>query len=175
MDLKIFHPLFLFIFLNCKNPVKNSPPNEIQPKDTLISISPDRGNIIEDTITIKIESIFNDLCSNEKISSSQKYCTFEFKTGDEPHVDVFDSKFELILASIDQSHIKKLMMFFETFCKNCSSNLHEFIIFRNDNKFLVEGEYSIELNYSRVNGEINDIICLIYGNGRYIFFTLGVK
>lgn len=126
-----------------------------------------------DSLKAVIESIFEDL-SRQKISPDKKYCALDYKKASEPDVDVF-TKSEFILAKIDKAFVLKIMGYFNSFCADCRTEKAEPDLLNKMKSFLANGNYSIELNSISSGEHSPGIVCLIYGNGRYLFFSMGDK
>lgn len=117
----------------------------------------------------EIESVFEKI---ENLSSKKRKCSFEYKEGMEPDVDVFDPEFKMILSELSKKQVVKLI---DYYCVSCMDSLigDDGTDFKSRvNFFLDESSYSIQLDYKQMNGVTSDVICLIYNSKRYLFFSI---
>lgn len=120
----------------------------------------------------KIEKIFKQFRNHKKNAIENLYCSFAYKKGAEPDVDVFDSRFESILLTVKNKFITQLINQYQSICKEGISNSNAISLYEKEKAFFVEGTYLVQFNHYSINNETTRIICLIYGNDRYAFFTL---
>ncbi|MEP6556612.1 MAG: hypothetical protein ABJB11_23860 [Ferruginibacter sp.] len=120
----------------------------------------------------KIDSSFINLVSQSQ-KSNKKLFDFEYKNGPEPNVDVIDTDFDLLLTKLEKSQILKLVSYFSNFYKQSEPDKTGKYLSNKMKSFLTHGIYSVEFNYKSINQITTNIICLIYGHGKYILFSLG--
>lgn len=164
--------ILLITLLSCSNAKK--PDNYVPlPTDTDEVIQPTEITETGDTTFNQVEQVFKNLSNNKNISSEKKVASFEFKEGDEPDVDVFGPNTELILASATNQQISELLELFKQFTVGTPSDMNQYNKFKEMQTFLTAGTYSLECNYTMEKKDVTDIICLIYGNNRYILLSFG--
>jgi hypothetical protein len=171
----VFASLFL-ILISCNNLPKNNSANETKViKTEVVDTAIEKSNYAKDsTLTDEenIEIIFTQFRNHKKSTNEKLICSFDYKKGAEPDVDVFDSRFQLIFSVSKNKFIEQIIKQFQSICEHCDESKSSLTAFQKE-IFFVKGTYLVNVNHQTINNETTQIICLIYGNGRYAFFTLG--
>jgi hypothetical protein len=122
----------------------------------------------------KIDSCFSSLVAQSK-NLRKKLFDFKYKNGQEPNVDIVDMDYELLLTKLEKSQILKLVGYFSNFYKKSEPSINGKYLLNKMKLFLTPGSYSVEFSYKSANQNTTNVICLIYGQGKYILFSIGYE
>ena len=122
----------------------------------------------------QIDRSFNDLVIQSQ-NIKKTLFDFKYKDGEEPNVNVVDSNYQLLLTKLEKRHILHFVNYFSYFYERSEPAKSGKYLFQEIKSFLKPGTYAVEFNYKSVNQTTTNIICLIYGQGKYILFSIGYE
>jgi hypothetical protein len=131
----------------------------------------------QDSISMShVRPIFESICKTDATSkvNTTKKCSFDYKQGDEPDVDVFDESFDMAWAKFSDSKFATEIInnYYQNFSTNCVYDSSSFLKFQKDSSFQMSGPFAMQLDYRTGIKGTTALVCLMYGENWYVLLTM---